>query len=157
MERAGKSLWNALRRLADPEKPLDLLVAVWPLIVGARLATHTEPIAWEEGRLKIAVSEPEWRQQLEPMTEELRRQVNRWWGRQVVQEVSWVRGHVSPPPEWEPAKPSATPAPALSENRKPALARILKDLEGPLAEISDTELRQLVARFIERYLESQGK
>ncbi len=157
MEPAGKTLWNALRRLADPEKPLDLLRAVWPLIVGVRLATHTAPIAWEEGRLEIAVREPEWQKQLGAMTAELRRQINQWWGQQVVREISLVRGNVSTPREWELAEPRQRPAPASKENSKAPLASIVKDLEGPLAEINDGELRELLRRFIERYLGSQGK
>jgi len=157
VERAGKTLWNALRRLADPEKPLDLLRAVWPLIVGVRLATHTAPIAWEEGRLEIAVREPEWQKQLGAMTGELSHKINQWWGQRVVREVALVRGSVSTPREWELAKPRQRPASASKENSKEPLASILKDLEGPLAEISDGELRGLLARFIERYLGSQGK
>jgi hypothetical protein len=130
---------------------------VWPLIVGVRRATHTAPIAWEEGRLEIAVREPEWQKQLGSMKVELRRQINQWWGQQVVREVALVRGSVSTPREWELAQPRPRPASASRENSKAPLASILKGLEGPLAEISDAELRGLLARFIERYLAGQGK
>lgn len=157
MEQAGKSLWNVLRRLADPENPLELLVAVWPLIVGVRLAAHTVPIAWDQDRLKIAVNEAEWHKQLQEMSGEVRRRINQWWGEQVVREVSLVRGKVSLPAEWEAQKPRGIPAPALRESREASLSAILKELEGPLGEISDEELRELVARFAERYLSSRAQ
>lgn len=159
MERAGKSLWNVLRRLADPEKPLDLLAAVWPLIVGVRLAAHTEPIAWDQGWLKVAVNEPEWQKQLESMSGEVCGQINRWWGGQVVREVSLVRGKVSPPAEPETRNPRGMAAPdlPLSENSRTPVSTILKELEGPLSEISDEELREVVARFAERYLSGRGR
>ena len=95
MERAGKAAWSALKRLANPERPIDFLAAVWPLVVGARMAEYTRPIAWDSGRLQVGVSDLEWQRQLERMTQTVRRRINAWWGSEIVEEVSFEIGRAS--------------------------------------------------------------
>jgi hypothetical protein len=149
MERAGKTVWAALRRIARPEKPLDLLVAVWPLMVGARLAGHTRPVGWNGARLDVGVDEGPWQAQLERLARPLRTKVNAWWGGNLVREVRFVaakkkRTRAAAQPE----TPAASPAVAGAEEK---LRHALKELEGPLAGISDTELRDLIARVAASY------
>jgi hypothetical protein len=155
MERAGKSLWSALHRVARPEKPLDLLVAVWPLMLGRRLADHTRPVAWSKGRVDVAVDQPEWQSQLENMAKDVRKQVNKWWGSELLREVRFVpeRGKRT---EIRKSKleirSSKVGAPA--ENK---LGAALKELEPALNRIADTDLRELVARVAGQYLARQAK
>jgi hypothetical protein len=150
MERAGKTMWAALRRIARPEKPLDLLVAVWPLMVGVRLAGHTRPVGWNGARLDVGVDEGPWQAQLERLARPLRARVNAWWGGNLVREVRFVaakkkRSRAAPPPSA--SVPSAAPVAAAEEK----LRTTLKELEGPLAGISDAELRDLIARVAASY------
>jgi hypothetical protein len=90
MERAREILGKALRRLKRPEQPLDWLVAVWPLVVGKRLAERTRPLACAAGVLEIGVEGAAWWEQLAEMTDSLRGQINRWWGGQLVRQVKLV-------------------------------------------------------------------
>jgi hypothetical protein len=90
MQKAGEILRGALRRLKTPDQPLDWLVAVWPLVVGKRLAERTRPLACAAGVLEIAVEGAAWRDQLAEMTGSLRAQINRWWGGELVRQVKLV-------------------------------------------------------------------
>jgi len=151
MESAKKSLWSALRRVAKPEKHLDLLTAVWPLMVGRRLADHTRPVAWSKGRVDVAVDQPEWQSQLESMARDVRKQVNSWWGSELVREVRFVPEKAKRPrPAAEPVKNARTPA----EHK---LGAALRELEPALNKIADTDLRELVARVAGQYLARQAK
>lgn len=151
MERAGQSLWSALHRVARPEKPLDLLVAVWPLMVGRRLADHTRPVAWSKGRVDVAVDQPEWQSQLESMGKDVRTQVNKWWGSELVREVRFVPEKARRP---RPAEEKKASSRAPVENK---LSAALKELEPALNRIADTDLRELVARVAGQYLARQAK
>lgn len=144
MERAGKAVLAALRRVAGSEQPLEFLTALWPLIVGARLAEHTRPVQWKKGSLQIAVSDSEWQQQLEQMPDTLRTRINKWWGADVVEEVTFVRGKAGRQPTTKPkAKPGKT--------RPPKEARV-EELKEALGRIRDPELRNLVERVAAKYL-----
>jgi hypothetical protein len=167
MERAGKSLWSALRRVARPEKPLDLLTAVWPLMVGRRLASHTRPVAWVKGRVDVAVDEPEWKSQLESMGKDVRAQVNRWWGSELVREVRFVpekvkrqtSGRAGHTPSAS-SKGSRAVAEQNASMRTPAenkLSAALMELEPALKRIADADLRELIARVAGQYLAKQAK
>jgi hypothetical protein len=168
MERAGQSLWGALRRVARPEKPLDLLAAVWPLMVGRRLADHTRPCAWHKGCVDVAVDQPEWQSQLESMCKDVRVQINHWWGSELVREVRFVpekakrqssrrAGYV---PVSDTGKDPRTVEGqqarlgALAEHK---LRSALKELEPALRGIADADLRDLIARVAGQYLGRQGK
>jgi hypothetical protein len=153
MEHASKSVWAALRRIAKPEKPLDLLIAVWPLMVGARLAAHTRPAGWNGSRLDVGVEEGPWQAQVERLSKPIRAKVNAWWGGKLVREVRFV----APKRKKRAAAPPEPPVPA---HGKPAgtevedkLREVMKELEQPLAQISDEELRELIARVAASYLE----
>jgi hypothetical protein len=127
-------------------------------MVGQRLAAHTQPVAWERGSVVVAVSDGEWQKQLEEMSDELRKQINRWWGSELVREVKFRRGKVSraaASPTAQPARhPAASPVKAELEEKVKAA---LKELEGPLAGISDRELRDLIAGVAAKYLAKQQK
>jgi hypothetical protein len=160
MERAGKGLWSALRQVARPDKPLDLLVAVWPLMVGRRLADHTRPIAWSKGRVAVAVDQPEWQGQLESMGKDVREQVNKWWGSELVREVRFVSEKAKRQRPAATQGDSARPAEAagasnrtLAENK---LSAVLKELEPALNRIEDADLRELISRVAGQYLHKQA-
>lgn len=155
MEKADKALWRALRRVARPEQPLDLLVAVWPVMIGERLAAHTRPSAWHRGRVDIAVNDPHWLQQLESLKEKVRKQINRWWGTELVREVRFLRERRPRAAQAEKragARAAVAEKPAPDAAAESRLQAALKDLEPALAGIRDEELRDLIARVASRYL-----
>lgn len=144
--------------MAQPEKPLDLLIAVWPLMVGKRLASHTRPVAWHKGRVEVAVDEPEWHSQLSSMAKDVRKQVNGWWGAELVREVRFV----AEPSRHAAARSKRPSAAAEKETAKGAAAEnkvsaVLKDLGPSLERIADTDLRDLIGRVAGQYLKRQGK
>jgi hypothetical protein len=167
MEHASKALWNALRRVARPERPLDLLAAMWPVLVGQRLAAHTRPVNWNKGRLDIAVSDPEWHQQLASLKGEIKRQVNRWWGTELVSEVRLleVRANRKPSREAGRGKKAIKPGPSRESARTASAAKLasgefketLQALEAVLARIPEAELRKLIEQVARKYLARGGK
>ncbi len=152
MEQAGKAIFKALKRVSKEEKPLDFLAAVWPLIVGPRMARQTRPVVWDGGRVEIAVSDREWQRQLEKMTPEVRRQINKWWGKQAVREVSFSRDRSSKR-EREGAE-EATPQRVWGTlaTKGPNVEEVLKDFQKALDGIKDKELRSLVSGVAAKYL-----
>ena len=152
MERASKTVWAALRRIAKPEKPLDLITAVWPLMVGSRLAAHTRPAGWNGSRLDVAVDEGPWQTQVERLSRPILRKVNAWWGGNLVREVRFVspkrKKRAAAPAE---PSPATQPKAAVGEVESKVRA-VLMELEEPLAQITDDELRDLIARVANNYL-----
>jgi predicted nucleic acid-binding Zn ribbon protein len=154
MERAGvdaatnpanaKTILAALRRVAGSEHPLDFLTALWPLVVGARLAEHTRPVQWKKGALQIAVSDREWQEQLERMPDALRARINKWWGANVVNELTFVRGKVG-------RQPAPKPIAKQRKTWPPREAKV-EELKEALSRIRDPEFRALVERVAARYL-----
>ncbi len=168
MERADKGLWSALRRVAQPEKPLDLLIAVWPLMVGRRLAAHTRPVSWNKGRVHVAVENPEWRRQLEGLGQDVQKQINRWWGTDLVHEVRFVLARSASRSTRDSRRASAERSEASREtgaqassaaNRAAAdkLSAALKELEPALRGIADDELRDLIGKVAAQYLGKPSK
>jgi hypothetical protein len=168
MEPANKALWHALRRVARPEKPLDLLKAVWPVVLGPRLASHTRPVAWHKGSVTIEAPEPEWREQVEHMTGEIRKQINRWWGTEMVHEVRIASGKRGHPATASAARSdaksassdaSATPHASTGggSDAESKLQAALKELEPSLRGIADEDLRDLIARVASKYLAVRDK
>jgi hypothetical protein len=152
MERAGKAVLSALRRVGGSEKPLDFLTALWPAIVGPRLAEQTRPVSWEKGVVQIAVADREWQEQLEQMPGTLRDRINKWWGARVVERVSFLQGKV----------PRSGRAPKPAEERMPPTVRDLaavEDLSATLGKIRDPETRRIVGSLARTYLgkKSRGK
>jgi len=90
MERAGKILGGALRRLKKPEAALAWLSAAWPSVVGRALAAHTRPVRCSDGRLEVAADSKVWQKQLESMKSEFCARVNQAWGGELVQEVKFL-------------------------------------------------------------------
>jgi len=155
VERAGKTLWKALRKLAKPDRPLDMLGAVWPLIVGPRLAGHTRPLYWTENRLRVGVDEGPWKSQVERLEKPIRAKINNWWGHGLVREIQFVAQRSRPGPAGKVRTPrSRAKAVKLTgqevERRFRERLKELKGLEG----IRDDELRELIARVATRYLEN---
>jgi predicted nucleic acid-binding Zn ribbon protein len=96
MRHAGEILKGALGRLARPEHALDWIQAVWPVVLGARLAARAQPTAWHEGALDVFVRSANWRRELEAMSETLRAELNRAWGGELVRCLRFSSGEDPP-------------------------------------------------------------
>ena len=96
MERAGKILGAALRKLKQEDAPLAWLEAAWPAIVGNKLAMHTRPVGFQRGCLQVAVTAKDWQRQLEAMVAEFCERINRAWGGNLVREVKFSRAPSGP-------------------------------------------------------------
>ena len=96
MEKAGKILGRALRRIERPEAAIAWLRAEWPRVVGKTLASHTHPLRCEHGRLEISTDSKSWQSQVEGLKRDLCSRINQAWGRTLVREVEVVAAKPGP-------------------------------------------------------------
>jgi predicted nucleic acid-binding Zn ribbon protein len=90
MERAGRLLGGALRRLRRPEAGIAWLASAWPEIVGENLAAHTRPVRCESGYLEITADAQEWATHLRGMQREFCAHINCEWGGDLVRDIAFV-------------------------------------------------------------------
>lgn len=88
MERAGRFLGSALRRLKRPEAGIAWLTSTWPEIVGKTLAAHIHPVSCEGGHLEVTADTKQWANQIQSMQQEFCAQINCAWGGDLVSEVT---------------------------------------------------------------------
>lgn len=118
MEEIGKILPAALKsQLRHSEAPLlDLLTPLWPRIVGKAVARQCRPVSFFGGTLTIATSCPTWAAQLRQLGEQIRAEVNRYLGSDLVRKLrvrldSTVMPSELPGDKTVPAEPAALDAP----------------------------------------------
>jgi hypothetical protein len=73
-------------RRAEPHL-LEILVPLWPRIVGKTMAQHSRPALFELGVLTLHADCPTWGTQLRHMTEEIRTEVNGFLGQAIVKKL----------------------------------------------------------------------
>ena len=105
MERAGRLLGRALRRVRRPEAGIAWLSSSWREVVGETLAAHTRPVRCEHGHLEIAADAKEWVAQLQTMEREFCAQINCAWGGDLVRDVTLVAPRPAAPSEGVPRPP----------------------------------------------------
>ena len=66
---------------------------VWGEVVGSAIAANARPLWIREGRLRVAVSDPIWMQELKFVEENVREKLNRRLGREAVQKVEFRLRH----------------------------------------------------------------
>jgi len=96
MQRAGEILKGALGKFARCEDALEWIQAVWPIVLGSRLAARTQPVDLHNGVLDVAVRSDNWRRELETMTESLCTALNRAWGGKLIGQVKLSSDHDHP-------------------------------------------------------------
>jgi len=89
VEEIGKILPAVLRtHLRGESAPLlELLVPLWPRIAGKEISSQAEPVAFEHGTLTLGTDCPTWSLQLGRMSDELRAEINCYFGCPVVKKV----------------------------------------------------------------------
>jgi hypothetical protein len=73
-------------RRAEPHL-LEILVPLWPRIVGKTMAQHSRPAQFDLGVLILYADCPTWGTQLRHMTDEIRTEVNRFLGQAMVKKL----------------------------------------------------------------------
>jgi hypothetical protein len=138
IERLGNVLEKSLKRI-DPSGRLAEY-SVWPVwndIVGDIIARNAQPEKIRQGTLFVKVSSHVWMQQLQYMKDQIADKLNQKLGGEVVKNIFFYVGEISPPAPGSGAK--AFPPPPEPE---PA---VLAD--NVLASIKDPDLRRAFQRL----------
>lgn len=131
--RVADALRQVVQRI-DPDRRLAAyrLWTFWAEEVGPAVAARAEPASYRDGVLSVRVHGAAWMQELQFMKEDLRQQLNRRLGAELIRDIYFVSG---PAPRAarttaraaEP--PRAVEAPIeLPEVSDPALAAVLRRL-----------------------------
>jgi predicted nucleic acid-binding Zn ribbon protein len=89
LDEIGKILPAILKAQVQRAEPalVEVLVALWPRVVGKGIAQHTRPVAFAAGTLTLATGCPTWATQLRQMGEEIRAAVNNFLGSPIVRKL----------------------------------------------------------------------
>lgn len=89
MEEISKILPAAFKKqLHRGEAPLvELLLPLWPRVVGKAIARQCRPVSFALGTLTVATSCPTWAAQLRGLGEEMRAEINRFLGSDLVRKL----------------------------------------------------------------------
>ena len=74
-----------------------LVSEVWGEVVGEHISRETQPKHVREGKLFVSVSTPAWLRELESMQQMLMKRLNERVGENVVKEIHFSLGDISPP------------------------------------------------------------
>lgn len=123
----------------------EKVLASWDAAVGPQIAAHARPSHITDHRLTIVTESPVWTQQLSLLKPDLLRRIARNFGPGVVTDLFFITGKIEPAPESPPAAA-----------RRPAVPMIPAALEGDLAGIPDSEVRDSVRRLMLASLATHG-
>ncbi len=89
VDEIGKILPSLFRKQIRREEPrlLEILLPLWPRIVGKSIAQHSQPTLFVSGMLTLATDCATWAKQLVFMTEEIRAKINGFLGQPVVKKL----------------------------------------------------------------------
>jgi len=89
MDEIAKVLSSVLKRQVHRVDPplVEILVPLWPKVVGAAIAQQSQPEAFAAGTLTLATADPGWAKALIAMREELRDKINAYLGGPVVRAL----------------------------------------------------------------------
>ena len=76
--------------LQNPESRRVVLQRTWQRSVGDVVGKHCRAIDFNDGVLKVEVTDPEWKPQLVEMSAELLYKVNAALGKSWVQRIEWI-------------------------------------------------------------------
>jgi hypothetical protein len=135
LEEIGKilpAIFKAEVRRADPAL-VEILVPLWPRVVGKGIAQQTRPVTFAAGTLTLATACPTWAAQLRHLAEEIRAQINNYLGSPIVkklrvQHLPQMESAEQPAPQKSVLDREALnlPAPELTAKLDPEIAGILQ-------------------------------
>lgn len=86
-------LADLMRSGTLPFNPLDASIwKVWEEVVGPAISKNAQPSWIKNGRLRVRVSNPIWRQELEFVEEDMRQKLNNKLGRKAVEKIEFRVG-----------------------------------------------------------------
>ena len=148
MDEIGKVLPALFKKQIGRSEPhlLDILVPLWPRIVGRIMAEHSQPAAFASGLLTLNTDSATWAVQLRHMTEEIRGGVNKFLGRAIVKKlrIKTASGRSL----------FATPRPA---GRIAAPARPQAENSMNTESITDPEIAAALANSFAKYFNRPGR
>ncbi len=149
MQEIGRVLPALFKGYLAPEgsRVLELLVPLWPRMTGKAVAAHSYPVSFDSGLLTVATSDPNWAKQLRGLSEQIKVEVNSFWGRALVNKVRIVEQKHSAPPKIKQA--SASNPSRLAGNIGSARGLTPPDDAARL----DPEIRQILARSYAKYFD----
>ena len=90
MQPVGELLPTIYRKLVrEAVDEQSLLVALWPVVVGPKVAERTRAVRLYRQTLVVEAASPEWRRQLSSMTWEIVAKLNAATGKEVVTDVQF--------------------------------------------------------------------
>ena len=142
--RVGAVLADVLASLDVRDRLREYRVwQVWEATVGKILASRTEPVRIENGRLIVRVADSVWMQELQFMKDDLRRKLNRAVGEQVVRSIFLVQGTINPRPEKGPERPEFDVDDTLVEKLLPP--EVSPEIAEALRRVARARLRRFGA------------
>lgn len=96
---------------------------IWPEIVGAQLARHSQPSTFRNHVLTVMVSAAPWMQELQLLKQRIRSQINERLGSTVISDICFLAGTLARPNSVPPSQPSAAEA-ALVTSRTVEMPRM---------------------------------
>ena len=141
MQEIGKLLPSVFKKQVRQSDPLwiEILVALWPRIVGKPIARQCRPSNFAAGTLTICAESRTWATQLRYLAEEIRAEINGFLGRPIVRKL---RIRLVPQLDLFPSK-IAVSAPSCCEP-------VPAPLRG-LASIPDSEIARILAKSYAKY------
>ena len=91
MDRAGK-LIRGLKIGGESVPAEELVRAAWPQAVGARIASHTRPVALQDWRLVVEVEDATWKSQLDTMSGQILPRLKELAGKDAVRSIEFRLG-----------------------------------------------------------------
>jgi hypothetical protein len=94
MEGMRGLLRGSLGRSLEAMQEVDRLAAAWPVACGSAMAGHGEVVGYSDGLVQIEVTDTAWLQQMQSMSEILRREMGKIAGVAVTGIHFQVKGFV---------------------------------------------------------------
>lgn len=117
------------------------IARAWDNAVGARIAAQTRPDQIRRDVLFVRVSSSVWMQQLHFLKREIIEKVNRTLGEEVIGNLYFTIGDVSPR---RPSRAETAPTPQV----QPLREREKKMVEKWVSSVADAELRDILTRMM---------
>jgi len=89
VDEIGKILPSVFRKQIRRAEPhlLEILLPLWPRIVGKTMAQHSQPAFFASGVLTLSTDSATWSTQLKHLTEEIRAEINGFLGQPIVKKL----------------------------------------------------------------------
>jgi len=91
MQRIAEMLPEVYRKLArEAADEQALLLGLWPVVVGAKIAARTRPLRLSGSTLEVQTADQQWRKELARMIPDIIRRLNAASGKSVVQDLQFL-------------------------------------------------------------------